>query len=136
MAQFNKPSFIKTQIILYRERLVELKKEFSEIQKIKNDTESYIFDYFENCIREIDYRRETLFESISEHSNLLINSVKERQAKCFEESKTESMKLALGNIVYESKLKLEYIESMFSSLELNDEVFEEIFFQKRADKRK
>ncbi len=62
--------------------------------------------------------------------------MKERQAKCFEESKTESMKLALGNIVYESKLKLEYIESMFSSLELNDEVFEEIFFQKRADKRK
>ncbi len=40
----------------------------------------------------------------------------------------------LIKVVDEAKHKLESIESMLSSLEINDEIFDELFLQKKAIK--
>ena len=82
-------------------------------------------------------QREIIIESVHAHSSILINSINQREKEFLENTSQESSEtnIYLLKVVDEAKNKLENIESMLSSLEINDEIFDELFLQKKADKR-
>jgi len=116
MTEIKRTCFISTQLLQYKARLDGLRTEYLEIKKIKKNPEIYINEYFAECIRKIDLQREIIIES---------------QESSQESSETN---LYLLKVVDEAKNKLENIESMLSSLEINDEIFDELFLQKKAIK--
>jgi len=137
MTEIKRTCFISTQLLQYKARLDGLRTEYLEIKKIKKNPEIYINEYFAECIRKIDLQREIIIESVHAHSSILINSVNQREKEFLENTSQESSEtnIYLLKVVDEAKNKLENIESMLSSLEINDEIFDELFLQKKADKR-
>jgi hypothetical protein len=137
MAEIKRTCFISTQLIEYKERLDGLKTEYLEIKKIKRNPEIYVNDYFAECIRKIDLQREKIIDSVHAHSSILIDSIQQRQRECLKNMSHESSSTNtyLIKVVDETKNRLESVESMLSSLEITDEIIDELFFQKKANKR-
>jgi hypothetical protein len=65
----------------------EVKNLATKIDFIQNNAETYINEYFQNVIRDVDLRRELLKAKIDDYSNLLIESLKTTEANCIKLSK-------------------------------------------------
>ncbi len=127
------PTFSK--IDFYKKTLQDIFTEFGEIKMIHGDPINYQYVYFNDLISQVDIRRETLIETIHDQSRILIESLKSRYVECSEKHKDESMIDEMNKIVFDCKGGLERIEATFSSLELNDDILNELTCQTLCDER-
>jgi hypothetical protein len=65
----------------------EVKNLATKIDFIQNNAETYINEYFQNVIRDVDLRREQLKAKIDDYSDELIESLKTTEANCIKLSK-------------------------------------------------
>ncbi len=65
----------------------EVKNLATKIDFIQNNAETYINEYFQNVIIDVDLRREQLKAEIDTHSDKLVKSLKTIQLNCFKLSK-------------------------------------------------
>jgi len=113
----------------YKWIIQELNENFKEIEAIRNDPEDYIDEYFSELTRQVDMRRETLIEDIHIYSNRLILKIEKLKQDCVAKSR-ETTKITddLDTI----KAKINDLNSMFNSLEIDDIKLEEIMSQKKS----
>jgi hypothetical protein len=101
-----------------------LAKKFDFVQK---NAETYINEYFQSVIRDVDLRREQLKAKIDDYSDVLIESLKKKQLDCVTVSKEtnettekiEKSKAELNEFIKEIETLLDYkefdvIENKFS----------------------
>jgi hypothetical protein len=65
----------------------EVKHLAIKIDFVQNNAETYINEYFQKVIRDVDLRRELLKAKIDDYSDLLIESLKTTQLNCIKLSK-------------------------------------------------
>ena len=53
-----------------------------QMELLMNSPESYLYDYFEEIIRQVDLRRENLKQEVDECSDLIIEEVKNTRTEC------------------------------------------------------
>ncbi len=120
---------------IYKKIMQDAATEFIEIQSIYADPENYIYEYFSDCIRQVDIRKEVLIEKINDYSLALVESIKRRHHECLKNCIESSMKSEIGKIVFECQRGVEQIDSMFTSLEMNDAKLNELQSQTICDNR-
>ncbi len=125
--QVNKINLNFTQFNEYKKILEELDKGFKEIERIRNDPESFINDFFSELTRQVDLRRETLIEDIHDYSKKVIENINKLKEECLENSKTSSK---IKENIDEIKDKLNNLKVF---LEMDDKEHEEIMSQKQLD---
>ena len=54
----------------------------NEIEKMKNDSDNYIYNYFQEIINQVDLRRENLKLVIDNYSEEMITNIKKVQTDC------------------------------------------------------
>ena len=75
-------------------KLVEdLNKQFRTIETFQNDPEYYIDEYFVELTRQVDLRRERLFESIGLHSELMVQQIGEWKSGLLTRAKENGTKI-------------------------------------------
>ena len=80
--------------------------------------------------RQVDLRRETHIEDIHEHSNKVIQQI----AQLKEESLAKVKTVLKSKDTFEGiKTRLNELNAMFDSLEMDDEKHKEIMWQKKSD---
>jgi len=93
--------------------------QFIEIETFRNDPEYYIDEYCRELTRQVDLRREQLFDTIRQYSNLLVLQINEWKRGLLTRAKEE------GSMVAEEKLKmckvrLGQLNSMFENFNLEE----------------
>jgi len=99
-----------------------------EMEAIRNDPEDYISEYFGELIRQVDLRRETLIGDIHKYSDELIQKIEKLKQECLAKSKEATKIKDLATI----KAKMNELNSMFNSLEIDDIKLEEIMSKKKS----
>ncbi len=125
--QVNKININFTQFNEYKKILEELDKGFKEIERIRNNPESFTNDFFNELTRQVDLRRETLIEDIHDYSKKVIENINKLKEECLENSKTSSK---IKENIDEIKDKLNNLKVF---LEMDDKEHEEIMSQKQLD---
>lgn len=86
----------------------------NKIQLLKDDPGQHIYEYFEDCKRKVDMRRETLKAEIDQYSEGLIKFVDEKKAKCMlTERNTDQITISVNDLttcVNSNKRKLDILE--------------------------
>ena len=114
-----------------KQKVEDLNRRFREMDTLINEPEYFIDEYFRELTRQVDLRRERLFESIGQHSDLLIGQIEEWKSGLVEKAKKEgSGRMAEG--MKADKVKLGQLNSMFDSLEIDNAKLEEIISQKAS----
>jgi len=108
-----------------------LNKQFREIETFQNEPEYYIDEYCRELTRQIDLRREQLFESIGQYSDLLVMQIDEWKSGLLAKAKENSKRVAEKKFK-ECKARLGQLNSMFESLEIDDKKLEEIMYKKAS----
>jgi len=111
--------------------LEDLNKQFREIETFRNDPEYYIDEYFVELTRQVDLRRERLFESIGLHSDLMIQQIEEWKSGLLTKAKENGTRIDEER-TEECKARLGQLNSMFASLEIDNIKMEEITHQKKS----
>jgi len=127
--EVNKINLNLSQFKEYHKLLQDLNKNLKEIEMIQKDPDNYIYEYFSELTRQVDLRRETLIEDIHKYSDELIQKIEKLRKECMAKSK-ETTKLTqdLSTI----KAKLDELNSMFNSLEIDDIKLDEIMSKKKS----
>jgi len=113
-------------------KLIEdLNKQFREIETFQNEPEYFIDEYFVELTRQVDLRRERLFESIGLHSELLIKQIEEWKGGVLTRAKENGTGIDEKE-AEECKERLGQLNSMFASLEIDNIKMEEIWYQKES----
>jgi len=125
----NKISLNFSQFKDYSKIIQDLNENWKEIETIQKDPENYIHEYFAELTRQVDLRRETLIEEIHKYSDELIQKIEKLRQDCVVKSK-EATRITqdLATI----KVKLNELNSMFNSLEIDDIKLEEIMSKKKS----
>jgi len=110
----NKRSFVESKKLLE-----DLNMQFRKIETFRNTPECYIDEYCRELTRQVDLRREELFETIRQYSNLLVLQIDEWKSGLLTRAKGK------GTIVAEEKLKmceakLGQLNSMFDNFNLEE----------------
>ncbi len=110
----NKRSFVESKKLLE-----DLNMQFIEIETFRNDPEYYIDEYCRELTRQVDLRREQLFDTIRQYSNLLVLQINEWKRGLLTRAKEE------GSMVAEEKLKmckvrLGQLNSMFENFNMEE----------------
>jgi len=113
----------------YKKIIQDLNENLREIETIQKDPENYISEYFGELTRQVDLRRETLIRDIHKYSDELIQKIE----KLKQDSVAKSKETTKINKVLETiKPKLNELNSMFNSLEIDDIKHEEIMSKKKS----
>jgi len=111
--------------------LEDLNKQFREIETFQNDPEYYIDEYCRELTRQVDLRREQLFESIGQYSDLLVMQIDKWKSGLLTKAKEKGARV--GEVKFEEcKARLGQLNSMFESLEIDNNKLEEILNQKAS----
>jgi len=118
---------ITTTIFENQYLLDDVKSLAKKIDFVQKNAETYINEYFQSAIRDVDLRREQLKAKIDDYSDVLIESLKTKQLDCVKVSKetnetTEKIKKSkaeLNEFIKEIETLLDYkefyvIENKFS----------------------
>ena len=81
--------------------LDEAKNLATKIDFVQNNAETYINEYFQKVIRDVDLRREQLKAKIDDYSDELIGSLKTTEVNCIKLSKETN---DITNKIKQSKL--------------------------------
>ena len=111
----------------YKRIVEDLNKQLREIELMHKDPDNYIYEYFNGLIRQVDVRRETLFEGIQKYSETVIEGIEKLKADCMAKAKKATRNT---KNIDEIKAKLTTVNSTFNSLEMDDTKLEEIMTQK------
>jgi len=113
----------------YNDIFRDLKKNLREIETIQKDPENYIFEYFGELTRQVDLRRETLIEDIHKYSDELIQKIEKLKKDCAAKSMKASI---ITDELATIETKMNDLNSMFNSLEIDDIKLEEIMSKKKS----
>ena len=113
----------------YKRIIEDLNKKLKEIESMQQDPENYIYEYFNELTRQVDVRRETLFEGIQRYSEEVIDQIEKLKADCMAKAKKATRNTQIMN---EIETKLAKVNLAFNSLEMDDIKHEEIMTQKRS----
>ena len=61
----------------------EAEVNLAKIDQLTNDSEIFIYEFFEEIKRQVDHRRETLKVKIDDYSDDIINKINQTQKKCY-----------------------------------------------------
>jgi len=111
--------------------LEDLNKQFREIETFRNEPEYYIDEYFVELTRQVDLRRERLFESIGLHSDLMVQQIEEWKSGLLTRAKENGTRIDEER-TEECKARLSKLNSMFASLEIDNTKMEEITYQNES----
>jgi len=125
----NKINFNFSQFKDYNKILQDLNKNLKKIEAIRKDPDNYICEYFGELTRQVDLRRETLVEDIHKYSDELIQKIERLKQECMDKSKEASK---ITDELATIKTKINDLNSMFNSLEIDDNKIEEIMSQKKS----
>jgi len=114
-----------------KKRLEDLNKQFREIEAFRNDPEYFIDEYFVELTRQVDLRRERLFESIGLHSDLMITQIEEWKSGVLTRAKENGTRINKER-AEECKARLGQLNSMFASLEIDNIKMDEITHPKKS----
>jgi len=114
-----------------KKRLEDLNKQFREIETFQNEPEYFMDEYFVELTRQVDLRRERLFESIGLHSELLIKQIEEWKGGVLTRAKENGTRIDEEG-AQACKERLDQLNSMFASLEIDNIKMEEITHQKES----
>ena len=106
-----------------KKEIEDARKNMREVELLETNSESYIYDYFEEIKRKIDLRREDIKLKIDEYSDGIIKSVEINQMNYIKLSK-EINEISVN--IEKSKKELSKLMLQFDSLEFNDKKFEVI----------
>jgi len=126
--EVNKINLNLSQFKDYHKLLQDLNKNMKEMEAIRNDPEDYIHEYFGELTRQVDLRRETLIEDIHKYSDEIIQNIEKLKQECLAKSKEATKIKDLATI----KAKMNELNSMFDSLEIDDIKLEEIMSKKKS----
>ena len=99
-----------------------------KIDYVQQNSESYINEYFQNVIIDIDLRREVLKAKIDEYSDGLIKAVKETQQGCIKASKETN---EITEKIEKSKAELDsFIKEIETFMDCKKTSTGNIFFEK------
>jgi hypothetical protein len=90
--------------------MLPLNRGFNEL---KNDPSCFIYEYFAEISRQVDIRRETLFDDINQFSNKLIKKIEKLKEECMSK-KTKND--TIGAI----ESQLDQLNSTVSSFDIDD----------------
>ena len=62
-----------------KKEIEHAKEQMNRIEVLENNSESYIYDYYEEIKRQVDLRREVLKQKIDDYSDELINSIEQNK---------------------------------------------------------
>lgn len=106
-----------------KDEIEKANKSVEQIEETTNDSENYIYNYFEVIKRQVDIRREVLKEKIDNYSNELIQSINETRASYIKLSKeTSELKTKIEN----SKKELNELINQFDTLKIDEKNFHSI----------
>jgi len=125
----NKTSLNFSQFKDYNKTLQNLNENLKEIESIRKDPENFITEYFGELSRQVDLRRETLIEDIHKYSDELIQKIEKLKQDCVAKSNEETK---ITDVLDTTKAKINDLNSMFNSLEIDDIKLEEIMSQKKS----
>jgi len=125
----NKINLNFSQFNDYNKIIQDLNKNLKEIEAIRKDPENYISEYFGELTRQVDIRRETLIEDIHKYSDELIQKIEKLKQDCVVKSREASK---ITDELDTIKSKMNDLNSMFNSLEIDDIKHEEIMSQKQS----
>jgi hypothetical protein len=106
-----------------KKNIKEAEVNLDEIDKFKNVSENYIYEYFEDIKRQVDLRRETLKIEIDDYSDDIINKVNQTRQKCY--TLSEKSKLISAEIE-KSRIKLNQLSIDFDTFVIEDKKLEDI----------
>ena len=98
-------------------------KSVDQINKMEQDSQSYIYNYFEDIKRQIDLRREVLKEDIDKYSDKVIQSINETRNNYIKLSKEEN---DLRTNIENSKKELDELIKKFDTLKIDEKKFHDI----------
>jgi len=113
----------------YKKIIQDLNENLSEIETIQKDPENYLSEYFGELTRQVDLRRVTVIRDIHKYSDELIQKIEKLKQDCVEKSK-EATKIT--QVLETIKPKMNDLNSMFHSLEIDDIKHEEIMSKKKS----
>ena len=106
----------------------------NKIDFFQKNAETYINEYFQNVIIDVDLRREILKDEIDNYSDKLIESLKKKQKDCIDISKEsnelkekiDNSKIELDELIEQIcdiniKMKVKNIDEKFSNLKVEFE---------------
>ena len=93
-----------------------------EIKQLKEDSEPYIYDYFQKIKRNVELRRETLKRDIDEYSNKLIKHLDEMRSKYYQ----LSMKSVTKPDILKTKIELNWLINKLDTFKIDDKKFHDI----------
>jgi len=102
-----------------------------EIETLQADPEYYIDEYCRDLKMRLDLRRELLFESIGNYSDLFVQQIDEWKSKLLAKAKENGTRVAEEKLI-KCKAKLGQLNSIFESLAIDNIKMEEIMNQKRS----
>jgi len=111
--------------------LEDLNRQFREIEIFQNDPEFYIDEYCRELTRQVDLRREQLFESIGQYSERLVMQIDEWKSGLLTKAKENYTRIGEQK-VEECKARLGQLNLMFETLEIDNMKSEEILNQKAS----
>ena len=109
--------------------LQDLNKGLREIESIKNDPANYIWEYFKELNRQVDIRRENIIQETERYSNELIQNIEIIHKECLAKVTTKNK---TTDCIEDCKAKLQELNGMFETFEIDDTKHEEIMSQKRT----
>ncbi len=113
----------------YKKIIQGLNNKLKAAESILQDPDNYIYEYFNELIRQVDLRRESLFEQVQQSSSKLIEEIEKLKADCMSKSKKATKTIETIDSI---KAKLDHLHSMFGSIEMDDLKLEQILSKKRS----
>ena len=111
---------------IFEECKIEIQKateNVTKIEELEKNSESYIYEYFEDIKREVDIRREKLKTDVDKYSNEVIQSIENTQLNYMKLSKQASQ---ISKKIGESKKELDDYIKQFDTFEIDEKKFENI----------
>jgi len=131
--EVNKINLNLSQFKDYHKLLQDLNKNLNEIETIQKDPDNYIYEYFAELTRQVDLRREIMIRDINEYSDKLIQKIEKLRKECMANSKEATQ---ITQDLSTIRAKLNELNSMFNSLEIDDKKLEEIMSKKKSNELK
>lgn len=104
-----------------KKSIAKLNETIDEIDLIYNDTQHFVFEYFEEIKRQVDLRKEKITESINIYSDNIIQEVVRLQDKLKSEPINRS---EIFSEIESTKVLAEGLINRVDTFEINDKVFD------------
>ena len=108
----------------------DLNKGLKEIEVLRDDPENYIYEYFKEFNRQVDIRRDMIIIEVEQYSNELIQKIDVIHKEC---SAKVTTKTKTTDCVENCKAKLEELNGIFNTFEIDNNKYEEILTQRSKE---